>query len=133
MCAVKFQQQRVTKMYVFTRIRFIAERCGPFKFMKIPFQIFLLTLLTSCSSLSDKDNGSDTILNGVKWENQDLDFIGFDSTLIYVPIKNEYPTTCAYNFEMYSDTLMVINKTVNAYNIINFKDSISLLKINYLK
>jgi hypothetical protein len=98
--------------------------------MKIPFKIFILTLLTSCSSLTEKD--SRAILNGAKWENQDLDFIGFDSTLIYVPIKNEYPTACAYNFELYSDTLRIINKTVNAYNVINFKDSISLLKIKYL-
>lgn len=98
--------------------------------MKISFQIFILTLLTSCSSLSDRDNG--TVLNGIKWENEDLDFIGFDSTLIYVPIKNEYPTTCAYNYRLHSDTLRIINKTVNAYNIIKFKDSVSLLKVNYL-
>lgn len=73
------------------------------------------------------------MLNGIKWENEDLDFIGFDSTLIYVPIKGQYPTTCAYNFKLNSDTLRIVNKPINAYNIINFKDSVFLLKIEYLE
>jgi len=99
--------------------------------MKYSFSILLLIIITACSSLTDKRNK--TALDGIRWENRDLDFIGFDSTLIYVPIKAEYPTTCAYNFELRFDTLRIINKTVNAFNIISFKDSVSLLKIEYLE
>lgn len=71
-------------------------------------------------------------LIGVRWENSDLDYIGFDSTLIFVPIKNMYPTTCAYKYSIKSDTIIIINKTVNAYNLIDFKDTISYIKIKYL-
>jgi hypothetical protein len=88
-------------------------------------------MVTACSSVTDKWDKTD--LDGIRWENRDLDFIGFDSTLIYVPIKDEYPTTCAYNFELRFDTLRIINKTVNASNIISLKDSVSLLKIEYLE
>ena len=79
------------------------------------------------------NEGDSITLYGVRWENQDLDFIGFDSTLIYVPLKDRYPVTCAYNFEMHFDTLRIVNEPVNAFNVIDFKVSVSLVRIEYLQ
>lgn len=99
--------------------------------MKKKFQFIILIFLTSCSTLTDENSNDTLFLEKIVWENEDRDFVVFDSTLIYVPIKDY--TTCSYNFKLYSDTLKIINKTINAYNVKNFKDTISLLKVKYLK
>lgn len=91
--------------------------------------ILILVVLISCV---EKKTDDSLLLRGVRWENSALDFVGFDSTLIHIRIKEIYPTTCTFKYFVKSDTLTIINKTVNAYNLIEFKDSISILKIDLL-
>lgn len=92
--------------------------------------IYILTailILFSCKN----ENTERKLINdliGIRWENSDLDFIGFDTTLVFIQIKDIYTTTCAFKYSIKSDTLIIINQTVNAYNLIDFKDSISYLK-----
>jgi hypothetical protein len=110
--------------------------CGILKIntrqMKKLTYILLIVMISLFSCFNEKREKKliDNLI-GVRWENSDLDFIGFNSTLIFLPIKDMYPTTCAFKYSIQSDTLIVINKTVNAYNIIDFKDSISYLKIKF--
>lgn len=71
-------------------------------------------------------------LVGVQWENCDLDFVRFDSSLVSIPIKEMYPITCSFEYLVVSDTLIIKNKTIDAYNIIDFCDSVSYLKIEFV-
>lgn len=100
-----------------------------FKMKKTTYILLIvMTSLFSCKNENQGEKLTDRLI-GVRWENSDLDFVGFDSTLIYVPIKDMYPTTCAFKYSVKSDTLIIINKTVNAYNLVDFQDTISYLKI----
>lgn len=90
-----------------------------------------LSVFISCNEKKTETNLSSKLI-GVKWENSELDFIAFDSTLVYIPIKELYPTSCAFEYTLKSDTLIIINKTVNAYNLVDFNDTISFLKIEYI-
>ncbi len=91
-----------------------------------------MTSIFSCRNESLEEKLTDRLI-GVRWENSDLDFVGFDSTLFFIPIKDMYPTTCAFKYSLKSDTLIIINKTVNAYNLIDYQDTISYLKIKVEK
>jgi hypothetical protein len=104
---------------------------GHFKKMKRKTNILILTLVVLISCVEKKTDDS-LLLRGVRWENSALDFVGFDSTLMHIPIKDFYPTTCTFKYSVKSDTLTIINKTVNAYNLIELKDSLSILKIDFL-
>ena len=106
-----------------------AKRCVAFEMKKWTYILLIATIaLFSCENANEKKSIVANLL-GVRWENSELDFIGFDSTLIFIPIKDMYPTTCSFEYSLKSDTLRIINKTVNAYNLIEFKDSISYVKI----
>ena len=105
------------------------KRCVAFEMKKWTYILLIATIaLFSCENANEKKSIVANLL-GVRWENSELDFIGFDSTLIFIPIKDMYPTTCSFEYSLKSDTLRIINKTVNAYNLIEFKDSISYVKI----
>lgn len=88
----------------------------------------VLLLLISCKNNNHERKLIDNLI-GIRWENSDLDFIEFDATMILIPVKDMYPTTCAFKYSIKSDTLFVINQTVNAYNIVSLKDSFSYVKI----
>jgi len=104
-------------------------RCVAFKMKKTTYILLIATIsLFSCKNVTEERNIEDN-LTGVRWENSDLDFIGFDSTLIFIPIKDLYPTTCSFEYSIKSDTLRIINKTVNAYNLIDFEDTVSYVRI----
>ena len=94
--------------------------------------LLLISLLISCMNQEKEKQLADRLI-GVQWENSDLDFIFFDSTLVHILMKDMYPETCAFEYLIKSDTLIIINKTVDAYNLFEFKDSISHLRIKYVE
>lgn len=90
--------------------------------------LIIVTFIFSCKNEKIEENLTKRLI-GIRWENSDLDFIRFDSTLIFIPIKDMYLTNGAFEYSVKSDTLVIINKTVNFDNVISFQDSISYLKI----
>jgi hypothetical protein len=97
-----------------------------------PILLAFIALCTLACHRTSPENGYIAILEGKTWENQDLDFVAFDADTLYLLIKENFDSPLAYQFEWNDEMLTVANKTINAYNILDFKDSVSLLKFEYL-
>lgn len=97
--------------------------------MKKATYIFLtMTILFSCKSGSEERSIAE-YLTGIRWENSDLDFIGFDSTFVFLPINEMYLLPYSFKYSLKSDTLIIINKSNDAYNFKDFENPISHVRI----
>ena len=105
--------------------------------MKIQLSIIIcLFLIISFSCKEDygaHENTFNSSLLGIKWENAELDFIGFDTTILYLPIKEMHPIVGGYEYFINGDTLKVINEVVNSYNLIDYQDSLSITRFKYIQ
>ena len=94
--------------------------------------LIILTFLFSCINEKRERTFCDNLI-GIYWENCVLDFIKFDSSLVFISKKDWYSIARSFNYSIVSDTLIIKNKTIDTYNIIDLEDFVSYLKIEFIQ
>ena len=96
------------------------------KMLKILTVVFLFS---ACTQNSETETLYELMLNS-HWENSNLDIIGFDTAEVYLGFKKHLFTTgFVFDYHIHDDTLIISNKILNAYNLKEYKDSISHISI----
>jgi|GEM_PF-1923515 len=91
--------------------------------------LIILIAITACSHKKNQAADIALTLQGINWENNNLDYINFDTILLSMSVMGSFYSEFSYYFN--EDSLVVTNKSLNTYNIVEFENPVSWLRVEH--